>query len=380
MSLAAEIKRKIGVLPPRLTIASAPLVSDVKAPRSLALSSLLLDLVAAALGRASSGQATFQQTRTAARQAGHAAVLWLKPRVHSGRIGLTVEIYAIGQTVWSRAARPEPVLRRQFFVEARLDAQLRQFLVPLRIGEPRVTKFSGADHGIVALACGDLDADGLSEVVSMTRRRLLVAELARGQVIRQHQVRWADLSGIAAVPFREPLGLLELVPRSEAAGMWIDATLSDRAKAVRLDASLDVERTTQRRLPVASDATASRRIVTRDGATVRWSLSREMRRRTKVRLRLRGGDENHSLGRGGAQLAVGDVDQDGRPDVISSRDVRTARRDAIDVISVKASGLVTPRFSLDVPGGVEAVAICPVDDGGLAPIVVASRGEIWLIR
>lgn len=245
----------------------------------------------------------------------------------------------------------------------------------------------------------------------MSRRRLLIARLAAGRVVREHDVSWASLSGIAPVPLREPLGTLTLVPRDDGPKMWIDASLSDRGQSVRLDDSFSVIATSPQRvvpfgsgsacvrmksmyldpklsscwggpvvglparLPLRADAVASARIVRTDGTSQRWLAVRG-----PSGLRLHAGATGYALGQAGAQVAVGDLDQDGQPDVVSTRDVQQPRHDKVDVRSIASSGLVQPRFTLPVLAGVDAVAICPVDDAGVAPVVLASGGEIWLIR
>lgn len=411
--VVAAVKRGLGQLPPGIIVASAPLTSDVKAPRSGALRMRLLQLVASSISRPSASPtvSVLDGATATARERGLPGFVWLRPEVRAGRLALTVEAYGVGSTVWSRAARPGATLQRQVHAEARLDAQLRLYLTPLRIGEPRVEKFSGADRGIVALACGDVDADGRSEVVSMSRRRLLIARLAGGRVVRERDVAWASLSGIAPVPLREPLGIVTLVARDDGPGMWIDASLSDRDQSVRLDDSFTVMAKSPRslvpfgsgsacvrmksmyldrelrscwgesvvglpaQLPSRADAVASARIVRSDGTSRRWLAVRG-----PAGLRLHAGATGYALGQTGAQVAIGDLDQDGQPDVVSTRDVQQPRHDSVDVRSIASSGLVEPRFTLPVLAGVDAVAICPVDDAGVAPVVLASGGEIWLIR
>ena len=412
-SVVAAVKRDLGQLPPGVIVASAPFTSDMKAPRAAALRLRLLQLVASSISRppAAATVSRLVGAAAAARKRGLAGFVWLRPEVRAGRLALTAEAYSVGATVWSRAARPGATLQRQVHAEARLDAQLRLYLTPLRIGEPRVEKFLGADRGIVALACGDIDADGLSEVVSMSRRRWLIARLAAGRVVRERDVSWASLSGIGPVPLREPLGTVTLVARDDGPKMWIDASLSDRGQSLRLDDSFTVMATSPQRvvpfgsgsacvrmksmyldpklsscwggpvvglparLPLRADAVASARIVRTDGTSQRWLAVRG-----PSGLRLHAGATGYALGRAGAQVAVGDLDQDGQPDVVSTRDVQQPRHDKVDVRSIASSGLVQPRFTLPVLAGVDAVAICPVDDAGVAPVVLASGGEIWLIR
>jgi hypothetical protein len=87
----------------------------------------------------------------------------------------------------------------------------------------------------------------------------------------------------------------------------------------------------------------------------------------------------------GAQLAVGDLDQDGEPEVLSSLDVPFGVPDAVVVRSwanrTVADG-VRPKETLRIPAaaGVRAIAVCPPDGPGRTPFVVATADEIWIAR
>jgi hypothetical protein len=86
----------------------------------------------------------------------------------------------------------------------------------------------------------------------------------------------------------------------------------------------------------------------------------------------------------GAQLAVGDLDQDGEPEIIHALD--TASLD--DAVVVRTwnranakPGEATPDL-LRIPAaaGVHALAVCPPDGPGRAPLAVATADEIWVVR
>jgi hypothetical protein len=86
------------------------------------------------------------------------------------------------------------------------------------------------------------------------------------------------------------------------------------------------------------------------------------------------------LGGSGAQIAVGDLDQDGALDVASSRDVLSPGKDAVQLRSLQSDGRVERRFELAVPGGVSALAVCPPDGPGRAALLVATGNELWELR
>ncbi len=83
----------------------------------------------------------------------------------------------------------------------------------------------------------------------------------------------------------------------------------------------------------------------------------------------------------GSQLALGDLDQDGAPEIAASND--TAADDAIHVWTLPTAatpGEWRERLTLPAPGGVRALAVCPPEEHG-EPVLVAVVGdELWLVR
>jgi len=87
----------------------------------------------------------------------------------------------------------------------------------------------------------------------------------------------------------------------------------------------------------------------------------------------------------GAQLAVGDLDQDGNPEILSSLDVPPGSTDAVVVrswLDRSSAEATRPKEVLRVPAaaGVRALAVCPPDGPGRSPFVVATADEMWVVR
>src|SRR6185436_2847521 len=82
----------------------------------------------------------------------------------------------------------------------------------------------------VAVACGDVGADGSPDIVLVGRRRVLVGRLANGKFVTDVTRDWSDLAPVAPSPLREPLGTAAVLPSGA-----IDVALSDRASGFRLD-------------------------------------------------------------------------------------------------------------------------------------------------
>src|SRR5262249_35060663 len=103
-------------------------------------------------------------------------------------------------------------------------------------------------------------------------------------------------------------------------------------------------------------------------------------------------DRGHRVGEPtvGAQLAIGDLDQDGEPEIITSLDTLNPMEDAVVVrswsrVAVSAAQpAVTPKLRevlrFPVASGVRAIAVCPPDGPGRAPFVVATSDEILVVR
>jgi hypothetical protein len=95
---------------------------------------------------------------------------------------------------------------------------------------------------------------------------------------------------------------------------------------------------------------------------------------------LRDGDDDKIIARVGAQMAMGDLDQDGAPEIVSTVDTLAAKYDAVEVRTVHPRGTVMRRMKLPAPRGVRAVAVCPPDGPDRSPLVVATGTELWVVR
>ena len=82
----------------------------------------------------------------------------------------------------------------------------------------------------------------------------------------------------------------------------------------------------------------------------------------------------------GAQLAVGDLDGDGQPEVLSSADTLDPGADALVVHTWQDNGALVERYRIGVPGGVRAIAVCPPESAQLSAVALATPGEVWVIR
>ncbi|MDI1482104.1 hypothetical protein [Polyangium sp. y55x31] len=416
-SLAADL----APAPFRALVVAAPLVSDTPAPRGVELTARMASLLAGRLGAGSSAHPTplsLADARVAAR--GERSFVHLVVEIHGGKIRVTADVFPVPRTVWARIRDPEPGPLAHAFAEAPLDAEIRSFLERVPLAKANVTRGQNFESDVVALACGDLDGDGALEILSTSRRRVTTLRLRDGKVLPLRSRSWSDLSPLHPSPLREPIGLAGLVERKDEAGgvAWFaDVGVTDRAKALRLDAELAVVAPLAG-LPVSSseasgcarvasgwltgplvpclpgettitpaaigsfDVLAAASLVTPRGQRFTVLAARNDRGVVEVR-----DDAGHveTITGAGAQLAVGDLDQDGDPEILSGLDVANALDDAVVVRTwarAAAGEAGRPREILRLPAaaGVRALAVCPPDGPGRAPFVVATADEIWVVR
>ncbi|MRG96900.1 hypothetical protein [Polyangium spumosum] len=416
-SLAADL----GLAPARVLVVAAPLVSDAPAPRGAELSTRIASLLAGRLGAGSSAHPTplsLVDARIAAR--GERSFVHLAVEIQHGKLRVTADVFPVPRTVWARIRDPEPGPFAHAFAAAPLDAEIRSFLEPVPLAKASVKRGQNFESDVVALACGDLDGDGALEILSASRRRVTTLRLREGKVFPLRSRSWSDLSPLHPSPLREPIGLAGLVSRPDAAGgvaFFADVGVTDRAKAMRLDAELVVVAPLSG-LPVSAgeasgcarigagalagplvpclpgetalgpsmagsfDVLAAASLVTPRGTPFTVLAGRKERGAAFVR-----DDAGHveALAGAGAQLAVGDLDQDGDPEILSGLDVANALEDAVVVrtwarAAPGAKGRLREVLRLPAAAGVHALAVCPPDGPGRAPFVVATADEIWVVR
>lgn len=417
-AVAAEVVRALGPGSGDPLVIATPLQSDAKAPRGADLALTLARLVAGRIGpgaTAAGELADLSGARTLGRN--RRSFVHLTIEIARGQLRVTADRYPVPGTVWARARAPEPGPTAHAFAQAPIDAEVRTYLEPIPLSaQLSVSRAQNFESGVLALACGDIDEDGAPEVLSVSRVRVTLLRIRGGKVVPLVSRPWSELSDVHPSPLREPIGFATIVPPSRAAVRGraeIVASSSDRAKSVRLDGALElIDDFAGMALPdgdgikcaglmslavtgpvarcaegdpaplTASvggryDAFDSERLVTPEGKSYVVWVGREDRV-----LEMR--DDHGRVLRGdpvGAQLAVGDLDQDGRPEVISGLDVLDPLKDAVLVQTLAPQAKrFEERARLAAGAGVRALALCPPDGAGRSPFVVATSDEIWVVR
>ncbi|WP_437503690.1 hypothetical protein [Sorangium sp. So ce1099] len=416
------LARSLDPVTGRALVAAAPLVSDAPAPRGAQLVAALAAQLAGKLGAAARAQkdpTPLPLAREAARDDG--ALVHLAVEIAAGRLRVTADVYPVPRTVWARIRDPEPGPVAHAYAEVPIDAEIRSFLAPVPLVAARVDRAKNFEGDVVALACGDLDADGSLEILSVSRRRVTTLRLRGGRVVPLSSRSWPDVVAVHPSPLREPLAFATLVERErdgEPLPPYADVGLTDRARSIRFDgklqalaelpglavpdaggsactttwgplltgplgpcASADPPPATQA-LAGRYDALASARLLSARGEPFTVWATRE---RGAVELRDSAG-RRRPVGSAGAQLAIGDLDQDGQPELLASLDVLDPLEDAVVVWSWRRREGAPDRAALEeilrlpAPAGVRALAVCPPDGAGRSPFAVATADEIWVVR
>ncbi len=405
--VACELSHALGAVPARALVVAAPLASEVKLKSPDALAERITRVVAGAVGhqvRALGATAGIARARTLASEAG--TLLYLQIRIARGKLDVTADEYPVPHNFWDRVRDPEPSPTHHAFASRRIDAEVRSFLPAVRLVASRVDKASSPEREPVALACGDVRGNGALELVLAGRHGIHIGRLRSGRFVARASVSWTALSPVAPFPLRQPLGAIAIDDRH------VDVGISDRADELRLDADLHPMGKVPRRIPWApdgcvrfsgvslsthiepcvagdsavrlagfesqADAVSGARILGRDGQAHRYRAERIANRAVALLKDDRG---RHARIDGvGAQLAVGDIDGDGQPELVSGADTLDPRADAVIVHTWQDDGRVVERLRLAVPTGVRALAVCPPEDEGPAPVAIATGDGIWVVH
>jgi hypothetical protein len=403
--LGREAARLGPVAGPGIVVA-APLVSD-EPGSSNGLVTHLAALVASALGPGVVGQPQSDSLAGARSTAGRSKTLvFLRTSIVLGEVRMTAELYPGTPNAWDRIRTPDAGVVRQHAAAAKIDAESRAFLAPLSLERPQVRQFRLDEDDVMAAACGDIDRDGRDEIVLVSRRHVLVGHLDAGGFVPLRTIPWADLTARAAVPLREPLATAiategeilvgstdyggvslsaDLLRTRSLTGMPVwggraPACLTAQASAGAFDGapidcapSRDPKPTVEVPAP-RFDSFAAAEVVDPGGNSRAVVAVRE----PSGRLRMKWGSESGEIqGTFGVEMTVGDIDQDGSPELVTT----SSAGDIIKIQSVTAvDAAPRERMQLPTPAPVRAFATCPPSEHG-APALLAIVGRaVWVIQ
>jgi hypothetical protein len=406
-TVAQQAAAGAGTAPPSSVVIAAPLAADQPVGKADELALRIAALVAGKIGASARVHPQTATLATARGLAGRSsALLYVQTEVARGDLRTTVDVYPSMANAWDRIRNPLPAPIGHSFASAKIDAEVRAFLSPLVLELASVHRAKHAEGGVLAVGCGDVDGDGGNEIVLVSRDRITMGRVRGASFEAERSVPWSPLAPRVPVPMREPLGGAAITLGA------VDAGTTDRG-GFALTPELGTA-TALSGIPCPSDGgvvcvTAQPSAGAFDGAPIDCASARDPKAKMAVpsprfdafaaanvadasgtgrqvvatrepsgRLKVRVGDAVISMeGTFGAQLAVGDLDQDGIPDLATTTD---GPDDALNVFSVSATGEVRGRLHLAAPAGVRAMTMCPSEARG-QPVLVAIVGdELWLVR
>ena len=416
-TIAPEVVRTLGTVPSAVVVVAGPLTADQPVAKGDELAARLAAIIAGRLGgaaRAHPQSAPLALARAVAGKGG--ALVFVQPEIAKGELRVTADLYPVMSNGWDRVRTPAPAPHAHAFAKAPLDAEVRTFLPSIVLEQASVHKARHDEGDVLAAACGDLDGDGGMEIALVTRARVAVGRVRGGKFVPFKVAAWSALVPRVGVPAREPLAGAVF-----GANGGLSVGLSDRG-GVRLDANLVPSPLAGIPVPMAIgnacaqpsaeasafegdvsacsgapgikpslasppfkryDAFAEFDVIGKDGAAVPIWANRE----PGGKLRLRFGDATLTLEGAGAQIAVGDLDLDGVPEIVTSAE---SGDDAISVQSWAPFAAPQPpgraaeppraRLRLPAPAGVRAFAMCPPEERGAPALVGVVGGELWVLR
>lgn len=388
-------------------VVAAPAAGDERVSVPTRVTERLAELVAARLGPAARPSPQVLSLADAQHSAGPArGLIYLSVALYRDRLEVAADAYAGAGHFWQRVREPGLRLKSHAFATSPLDPELRALFPAIPLVVTRVDKATGSERDIVALACGDVRGDGSSEIAAVGRRKVQVGRLEHGRFSPRATLNWADFSAIAQSPLREPIASCAL---PEPGRLWVG--LSDRADALELSGTLQVEHKWHGVMPwpgggctrrvglgyagqaqacpgsppapvidfaTTLDAFSSRLLSDHTGLTHTLRVARPVG--SDVARALDSLHAEVSVPNVGAQLAVGDLDEDGLPEIVSSQPSLDRRADQLVVRTLTDNGQLRERLRLPVPSGIDALAICPGDGRAMAPLALATGDGIWVIR
>ena len=405
-STATKIAVSLGSSAQAMLVVAAPLVSDQPTTKGEELALRLASVLAGKIGGASHAYPKVVSLSVARAAAGHAqGLVYVSTQLEKGELRVTVDSYAALANGWDRARAPAPPPRAHAFAAAPVDAEVRTFFPPVLLEQASLHKAHHDEGNVIAAACGDIDGDGGMEIALISRARVSLGHL-RGKAGAEAFVAfkrsdWPALANAAPVPLREPLAGAAFasnalyVGTSDRGGVELGPDLVSRgalsgiplgaARCARVDPAAAAFAGDSRSCSAISEASAlAMPLAHFDAAAVASIVDAKGTERTATAARdsdgklvVRFGTGTRSFDDVGAQVAIGDLDLDGIPEIVTTRNV--AADDEIDIWSYDGSQ-TRERKKIPAPGGVSALAICPPEATGAPALVAVVGSEVWLVR
>lgn len=386
-------------------VVAAPLVTDQATPRGDELALRVASVLAGKIGGASHAHPKVASLSVARAVAGHAAgLVYVATQIEKGQLRVTVDLYPVLANGWDRARAPAPPPRAHAFADAPLDAEVRTFLPAIVLEQTALHRAHHDETNVIAAACGDLDGDGGMEIALISRSRVAVGHL-RGKPGEESfavakKADWSTLAPRVPVPLRDPIGGASFdggalwVATSDRGGVDLGNELAARGtltgtpigagRCAKVDPASggfasDMKSCTATTAGSAiappiprADALAAADVTDAKGATRSIAAARDVDGKLTVRM----GTLSRTFDDVGAQIAIGDLDLDGVPEIVTTKN---ATDDTIEIWTWDGKE-TRERKKIAAPGGVSALAICPPETNGVPALVAVVGNEVWLVR
>lgn len=407
--IATQIANDIGAVATDTLVAASPVAADIPAPKGDELANRLTAQIAGRLNAHAHPQpVSLSVARGLSGKA--ASLVFVQLEIAKGELRATADLYPVVSNGWERLRNPLPGPRAHSFTSAPIDAEIRTFLQPIVLEQAQIHKVKHDEGDVLAVGCGDLDADGGLEIVLASRQRIAVTKIKAGKIEVVKSAPWKELAYAAPVPLREPLGTMTVAHDEIRVG------ITERY-AIGLDASLTPRRTLSGpplpgsdacilpapeqnafesggvscALPKAGAKPAElfpmpvNRFDAAAGLELESGLVLAAREPSTGKLRLRRETSatkdakalEQTIEQAGAQLALADLDLDGSPEIAFSGDF--AETDALMIWSWRGAEL-RQRLRVTTKEAVRGIAACPPEERGVPGLVAVVGPEVWLVR
>jgi hypothetical protein len=371
----------------------------------------------------------------------------VEARVTFGVLQLVVSHQQVTRNIWDRTRKKmNAVLHGNTFLQERFDPELQSFFPPAPLEALRLHKATTPiTEPILALACGDLDGDLGNELAVLTAEHVLRGRIKAGTFVEESRRRLRDVANHVPVPFREPLGRLALSQRhlllwhSSYQPVQINSEFALQSaltglvfaggptpicmKSAPVEAAADFRTGAPCFPPQATALTASPSETTNvlkkraeeahewidagDAValgTQAWSAVRlrdnghiVVRRDGRIlkelslkeTAKVKNGESASVSATFGSQLALADLDLDGRLELITSLapavpSVVLLKEDAVVVSALHENDAgsveLKERARFRVADSVRAIAVCPLEAHATQTIVAATTHDLMLIH
>lgn len=404
--VAMQVATDIGAVSSDTLIAVSPIASDIPAPKADELANRIAGQIAGRLGaHAHSQPVALSVARGLSGKA--ASLVFVQLEIVKGELRATADLYPVVNNGWERLRNPVPGPRAHAFIGTPIDAEVRTFLQPIVLETAQIHKARHEEGDVVAVGCGDLDADGGLEIVLASKQRVAVTKLRAGKIEVVKAAPWKELAYAAPVPLREPLGAMTVGHNEIRVG------ITDRY-AIGLDAALTPTRTLSGPPLPGSDACIlpapefnayegggvacplppkgakptplfplpASRFDAAAGLELNGTTYLAARESSSGKMKLTRAEgtakpTEQTIEQTGASVVLADLDLDGVPEIAFSADF--AETDALIVWSWRGAQL-QQRLRLPTKEAVRAIAACPPEEKGLPALVAAVGSEVWLVR